>query len=202
VTAQHEVPARIGPLAREHRSRVRDILCATGAFHEDEVNLALELFDETFVAPSAAAVATAAPVRAADDYEFIGSFRPDGSLTGYACFGQTPGTSGTFDLYWIAVDPAHHGAGVGTRLLEEMERQLAERRARLFVVETSSRDDYAGTRRFYHRRGYAVSARIADFYGPGDDRVIFTKRVSLSHPSDPAGLPASPRPNPEFTRHE
>jgi ribosomal protein S18 acetylase RimI-like enzyme len=164
--------------------------------------LALELFDETFGAPSSAAVATAEAAPAPDAYEFVGSFADDGTLTGYACFGQTPATEGTFDLYWIAVDPEHHRAGAGTQLLRDVERQLAERHARLLVVETSSRDDYADTRRFYERRGYSRAAAVADFYSPGEDRLILTKRISHPPHHVPLSTSVSPRPNPEFTRHE
>ena len=38
------------------------------------------------------------------DYEFTGAFE-DERLLGYACTGPTPATEGTFDLYWLAVDP-------------------------------------------------------------------------------------------------
>lgn len=166
--------------------------------------LALELFDATF--PGVAArgvVATAGADDAPGDYEFLGSFAPDDTLTGYACFGQTPGTDATYDLYWIAVDPARHGSGTGTRLLGEVERQLASRSARLLVVETSSRADYGATRHFYERRGYHRAARVADFYAPGDDRLILTKRISHRPTSTSTAASAvSPRPNPEFTRHE
>ena len=48
-------------------------------------------------------------------------------------------------------------------------------RGRLFVVETSSRETYTPTRRFYEALGYWEAGRIPDFYGPGDDRVIFLK---------------------------
>lgn len=183
MSLQHEAPERLGPLARGHRSRVAEILRATGAFHEDEVNLALELFDETFAAPTrgAAAVATADQERGVADYEFIGSFNASDSLLGYACFGATPSTQGTYDLYWIAVDPEHHGHGAGSRLLEAVEQRLSARDGRLLVIETSSRSDYATTRRFYQHRGYRSSARIADFYAPGDDRLILTKRLSRPH---------------------
>jgi hypothetical protein len=50
----------------------------------------------------------------------------------------------------------------------------------MVVIETSSRADYAPTRRFYHKRGYLESARLRDFYAPGDDRVVLTKRVAVS----------------------
>jgi hypothetical protein len=45
------------------------------------------------------------------------------------------------------------------------------------IVETSSRDDYAPTRRFYNKRGYEEAARLRDFYAPGDDRVVLSKRM-------------------------
>jgi ribosomal protein S18 acetylase RimI-like enzyme len=65
-------------------------------------------------------------------------------------------------------------------LLTSIERMLAERGARLLVVETSSRSEYASTRGFYQRRGYDQAARVDGFYAPGDDRIIFTKRVNHS----------------------
>jgi ribosomal protein S18 acetylase RimI-like enzyme len=99
------------------------------------------------------------------------------------CYGATPGTDRTYDLYWIAVHPAYQGSGGGTLLLEEVERRLRHREARLLAVETSSREDYSSTRRFYQARGYSEAARIADFYAPGDDRVIYTKRFTDAPPS-------------------
>ena len=170
------------------------------------MNLALELFDETFVQPAAgAAVATAENAVSVADYEFVGSFSESETLVGYACFGATPSTDGTYDLYWIAVDPARHGQGAGSRLLDAVEERLRARDGRLVVIETSSRADYSNTRGFYTHRGYRPSARIADFYAPGDDRLILTKRLSRPpHPdsSQSSPSPAVPRPNPEFTRHE
>ncbi len=147
-----------------HRPRVEAILGATGAFSEEEVDVALELFDDAFgAAPSG-------------DYEFRGVYRGE-ELAGYACFGAAPGTVGTYDLYWIATDPALHGAGYGRALLSGVERALTERGARLVVAETSSRDSYAATRGFYARCGYEAAATVADFYAPGDGRVLYTKRV-------------------------
>ena len=147
-------------LERHHRGRIAEILVATKSFRDEEIDVALELFDDQGV-----------------DYEFIGAFSGDGDLIGYACYGATPGTVGTYDLYWIAVHPEHQGEGGGSRLLDEVERRLNEREARLLVIETSSRTDYESTRRFYERRGYGEYARISDFYAFGDDRVIYAKRL-------------------------
>ena len=67
--------------------------------------------------------------------------------------------------------------GVGSRLLQEVERRLALQDARLVIIETSSLPHYAPTRTFYERRGYQVVARVPDFYAQGDDRLIFAKRI-------------------------
>jgi ribosomal protein S18 acetylase RimI-like enzyme len=170
---------RLGALQRGHRNRIREILYATTVFREDEVAVALELFDETFAVGPARAPYD--PGDGVADYEFVGSFATDGELVGYVCYGSTPGTDRTYDLYWIAMHPDFQGSGGGSQLLDEVERRLRQREARLLVVETSSRDDYAPTRRFYEARGYAAAAEIADYYAPGDSRVIYTKRLTRPH---------------------
>ena len=175
--------ARVGPLATTHRARIAGILDATRVFRSEEIDVALELFDETFprdAHPLTDAATAAAPRNDApptdSSYAFLGAFTPEDELVGYACYGPTPDTDRTYDLYWIAVDPTVQGTGGGTRLLTEVERRLEGLNARMLVVETSSRSEYAPTRAFYERRGYAEAARIREFYAPGDDRVIFTKR--------------------------
>ena len=134
-------------------------------FREDEIPVALEVFDEAVRMSSSDApyVALGADV--------------DGRLSGWICWGPTPCTLGTYDLYWMAVDPAAQHSGVGTALINEMERLLAGT-ARLIVVETAGRLDYSATRRFYEARGYRATATIPDFYAPGDDQVVFVKRVN------------------------
>ena len=157
-------PIHLDSLKPNHRTRLEAIVRATGVFADAEVAIALELFDAND-----------------DDYEFIGAFQGT-VLAGFACFGPTPSTDRTYDLYWIAVHPDAQRSGAGDALMTEIERRLAERDARVVVVETSSRPDYEPTRRFYHKRGYRESARIQDFYIPGDDRVVLTKRVAVHPP--------------------
>ena len=108
---------------------------------------------------------------------FLGAFTPERDLAGFVCYGPTPDTDGTFDLYWLAVDPALAGSGAGTLLLSEVEQRLRSNDARMMVAETSSRDDYESARWFYARRGYTEAGRVADFYAWSDDRIIFTKRL-------------------------
>ena len=151
------------PVGRAHRARLEQLTRDTGLFREEEVATAVELLDESLGGD--------------EDYQFLGAF--DGEqLIGYACWGPTPGTEGTSDLYWIVVDRPSQGRGTGSELLSEVERLLTADGRRLVVVETSSRADYTPTRRFYEARGYRRTATIPAYYAPGDDLVIYTKDLN------------------------
>ncbi len=132
-------------------------------FTADEVACALEVFG-----------------RAADtgNTEYVARVAlAEGAIVGAIAYGETPMTLGTYDLYWIAADPARQRTGVGGFLLRAMEEDLARRGARLVRIETSGTSAYDGTRGFYERFGYRETARIPEFYRPGDDLVIFTRRL-------------------------
>jgi ribosomal protein S18 acetylase RimI-like enzyme len=103
--------------------------------------------------------------------------REDGQVTGYACYGPRALTSGTFDLYWIAVDTRNRRDGIGRKLLAASEQAVHNLGGRLLVVETSGLPKYEATRAFYHASSYTQEAVLKDFYSEGDDLVIFTKRV-------------------------
>jgi ribosomal protein S18 acetylase RimI-like enzyme len=155
----------IRPLRSSDRPLIEAMTRACRVFREDEVTVALDVVD-----------AALGWGRHRDpDYETAG-VELDGALAGWACWGPVPCTVGSFDLYWIVVAPERQGCGVGRALLEEVERCVAGR-ARLLVVETAGREEYAGTRAFYVSRGYQVAARIVDYYAPGDDLVTFVKRI-------------------------
>jgi D-alanine-D-alanine ligase len=152
-------------LTAADRGRIADMSRAVGVFKDDEIPVALEVFDGA--------------VAGSPDYLALGA-ECDGKLSGWICWGPTPCTLGTYDLYWMAVDPAVHGTGLGTALLLAMEARLVGV-ARMVVVETSGRQDYAPTRAFYEARGYRAVSRIPDFYAPGDDQVVYVKTISSGH---------------------
>jgi len=154
------VSCSLRPVGRAQRARLERLTAATGLFRPEEVATAVELLDASLAGD--------------DDYRFLGAYDGD-ELIGYACWGPTPGTLGTADLYWIVVDAARQRRGVGTELLNAVEERLSADACRLIVVETSSRADYAPTRAFYERRGYARVATIAGYYAPGDDLAIYLK---------------------------
>lgn len=150
------------------RARVHELLTAAAVFSPAEIAVALELFDTVYRDDSER--------DDHPDYRFVGAFDGNGELLGYACYGPTPCTDRTYDLYWIVVDRTVHNRGIGSIILSEVERRLRTQRARLLVVETSSRVDYAPTRAFYERRGYTQAAVVRDFYALGDDQIVYTKQ--------------------------
>ncbi len=100
-----------------------------------------------------------------------------GTIVGYVCYGPTPMTEGTYDLYWIASDPSVRGQGVGASVVSAMEGDLRRRGARLIRVETSATEAYGPTRGFYASMKYVEEARFRDFYKVGDDLIILSKRL-------------------------
>lgn len=146
----------------EDRQIVLSFLSDTGFFRPDEIDIAREVLD-----------AALAEGPQGHYQSFVAEV--DGETVGWVCYGPTPCTVGTYDIYWIGVSPAWQGKGIGQALMAFSEQAIRDRGGRLFVVETSGRESYAPTRRFYEALGYTQVARIPDFYGPGDPRVIFTK---------------------------
>jgi ribosomal protein S18 acetylase RimI-like enzyme len=96
---------------------------------------------------------------------------------GYACFGPTPLTDGTFSLYWIAVEPMYSRHGVGSQLLHTVEMKICRMHGRMLVLETSSINSYEQARQFYERNNFTLVEAIQDFYREGEDRVTYIKRL-------------------------
>lgn len=99
------------------------------------------------------------------------------TVTGYICYGPTPMTEATWDLYWEAVAPERQGLGIGSALMEFAEKQIVKSKGRLAIIETSSTPAYEKTRHFHTNHGYEIVARVPDFYAPGDDKLILQKRL-------------------------
>lgn len=159
------VDLTLRPMHPEEVVELVRITQATGFFHPQEVEVAQEVLSEA----AQKGEASGYYVRVAAGHH---------RLLGYVCFGPTPLTRGTWDVYWIAVDPASQGQGVGHRLMGLAEGEICSRGGRLVLVETSSKDQYQPTRQFYRRLGYREVSCIADFYEVGDDQVVFGKVLS------------------------
>ena len=159
------VPIKLRPLKKSDRGPIESILRDTKAFADHEIAVALELVD-------------LGEQETPDGYHFFVAETEDHKVAGYVCYGHTPCTDGTYDLYWIATDPKLHGKGAGQALTRAVEEAVKAARGRMVLIETASKDSYVNTRNFYLRAGYTEVARVPDFYAAGDDRVIYAKKVS------------------------
>jgi ribosomal protein S18 acetylase RimI-like enzyme len=106
----------------------------------------------------------------------------DGRASGFAYYAPSSMSERGWYLWWIAVDRALHGQGLGRALLSHAEDDVRARAGRIIFIETSSLDRYEPTRRFYLGLGYEKSAELRDFYADGDDLVVFAKRLERGNP--------------------
>jgi ribosomal protein S18 acetylase RimI-like enzyme len=143
------------------RQSLVELVSQAAQFTPDEVACAVELIDAALENPLG-------------DYRLLLA-EMAGDVVGYVCYGPTPMTVGTWDLYWIATHPRQRGRGVATALVEGMEADVRAQDGRRVRVETSHQTEYRSAHRFYERNAYPEVARLRDFYKPGDDLVIMLK---------------------------
>ena len=159
---------QIRPLEARDRSSIEGIVVSSGKFNEVEIATAMELVDEALKGGEASGYI----------FAVLETATPSAKVRGYACYGPVPLTEAAYDLYWIVVDPASQGTGLGRRLLQHVEQDVLSRGGRMLLIETSSQESYGATVRFYERGGYLLAARIRNFYKAGDDKLVFQKELS------------------------
>lgn len=146
---------------------VREIVASARFFHAFEIDVAVELVEERLARGPASG--------------YLFHFAEQaGRVIAYSCYGPIACTVGSYDLYWIAVHGDFRGEGLGRHLLTLTEERIAALGGRNIYVETSSRELYLPTRRFYERCGYRQEALLHDFYDVGDGKVIYSKIVAPS----------------------
>lgn len=153
---------KIRPMARRDKPAIMAILKATPEFNETDKAVAKELID-AYLEDSTES-----------GYHILVA-ETIGKISGYICYGPTPLTKGTWDVYWIAVAKEKHGAGIGTALLTAAEANIKKGKGRMVIIETESHPSYEKTRQFYFRRGYDAVGDIPDFYKVGHGKLVFQK---------------------------
>jgi ribosomal protein S18 acetylase RimI-like enzyme len=143
-------------------ARIRALVKATGVFSAEEIKMAGELGETT--------------LDGTETYRWLLAERGS-ELAGYTCFDRVYFTKGAFDLFWIAVLPTERGSGLATDLMRRTAKFIRGKRGTDIYAETSSREPYAPARAFYAKSGFVEAARLDDFYGPGDDKVIYRMKL-------------------------
>lgn len=158
------VSLKIRKMIREDKGLLIRMVKKTGIFREKEIVVAMEVMDSY--------------LKGTPDYKIHVALK-DGRPAGFACYGLNPISDGTYDLYWIVIDPLEQVKGIGKTLASYIEEEIRKEGGRLIVAETSSSPAYKPAHRFYERMGYRKVAEIKDFYAIGDNKLIFVKDLSL-----------------------
>jgi len=155
----------IRALIQNDREKIKNILIDTNNFNDDEVSIALELLDVYLNNPEQ------------KDYEIFVDVNEENAneLNGYVCIGPRPLTEGTYDLYWIAVNPKIQSRGVGSKLVLYIEQHIKSKGGYLVLIETSGKPSYEKERKFYEKNNYKKAVELEHFYKRDDSLVIYSK---------------------------
>lgn len=155
---------RIRKAEHSDGQRVLAFMEATDFFRPCEMVIAEEVFYD------------AVEVKPGNDYQsYVGEL--EGRPVGWVCFGPTPCTVGTWDIYWIGVDKTVQHQRIGSQLLDFAHEQIRQQGGRLAIIETSGSEKYLPTQNFYLKNDYILAASVADFYAPDDPKLIFTRSL-------------------------
>lgn len=152
------------PTIADHREALVKIISETDNINQEEKDCAIELLDTSLNKDSSES----------EDYITLTALN-DETVVGFVCYGGASLSKGSFDLYWILVDSASRGEGIGSMLLNFAESNIKASGGRILIAETSGRDEYCPTCNFYKRNGYIEEARIKNFFTVGDDKLFFVK---------------------------
>jgi len=144
---------------------IRILVESSGFFSLEEVEIAVELVEEHLLKG----------LQSGYHFLFAEQFT---HVVGYTCFGPAPATMNSYDIYWLVVHTAFRRLGIGKSLLTHTEDLIKKQGGRRIYIETSSKDLYETTRRFYQANSYRQEAVLRDFYRPGDDKIIYVKAIS------------------------
>lgn len=138
-----------------------DMLLASGQFDEDGLHHVQVTLTHYFSGESA-------------DLWFSAE---DSGLAGIAYCSPEVMTNNVWNLLMLWISPSHQRQGVGQQLVNEIEKELISKQARLLLVETSSHVDFHAAREFYTKQGFNNEARIRNYYAPDEDKLIFIKEM-------------------------
>ena len=155
----------IRPINAHDKGKLFQLIRQRGTFNEKEIEVAIEVIEDTLAFPEK------------KEYYTFCAVDNNGDIAGFICFGPIPMTDRCYDLYWIAVDEKFSRNGIGKKLLKTMEDFVVNEKARRIYIDTSSTAAYTAARTFYENHGFRLVTILQDFYRLGDDKIIFMKEL-------------------------
>jgi ribosomal protein S18 acetylase RimI-like enzyme len=145
---------------------LRHIIRNSGVFNDEEQAVAIELVE-----------AALNKEQEDKDYKLLTATRDGGSVVGYICYGPTPMTEGTWDVYWIIVSARNRGRGLGRELLRGTEAAIRKQGGKRVIIDTSTQTSYLAARALYESCGYRAVATVPNYYKTRWHRVTFYKKL-------------------------
>jgi ribosomal protein S18 acetylase RimI-like enzyme len=98
-----------------------------------------------------------------------------GDLIGFVCGFLSQTDPGEAYIHFVGVSPEHRGAGIGRTLYEHFfdEARSDGRTVVRCVTSPSNHESVA----FHQALGFEVDRVVADYDGPGEDRVLLVKQL-------------------------
>ncbi len=155
---------KIRPMIQADKPSIMAILRDLPEFKPAEIVVAEEVIDSYLLDP-----------HRSDYYILVAEV--ESTVLGYICYGPTPLTDSTWDVYWQAVELKKQGQGIGRALMDAAEGEIRKAQGSLVLIETSTMPTYEKTRRFHLGQGYEIIGCIPDFYAIGDGKLILQKRL-------------------------
>lgn len=153
----------IRALCADDRDALAALLAGEASFRADERPVALQLIDGALAGDP--------------DYRVRVAVAGE-RVVGYACYGPTPMTAASFDLYWLVVEAAQRGRGFGRRLVEHVEAEIRAGGGGNIRIETSPAPAHAAARALYAKLGYPLAVELAAFYRADEPLLIYYKRIA------------------------
>lgn len=153
-------------IALKDRKDIEDIVRSSEYFYEFEIKTALELADISIELGTEKS-----------GYHWLKAIDDNGKVIGFTNYGRNEFSVHSWELYWIAVHENARNKKAGSVLLKKAEENIIKAGGKILWIETSGRPLYQSTEEFYKRNGYILQASLEDFYGPGDPKQIYAKRL-------------------------
>ena len=126
------------------RDAILEFMVTTEFFRDDEIEIAREVLDDAL-----------AKGHEGHYQSFTADL--DGRPAGWVCYGPAPCALGTWDIYWIAVDPRRQSRGLGKALMQAALEYLKAAGMAAAKIETLEQNQVG--RKFYPSVGFVEIAR-------------------------------------------
>ncbi|MBI9109597.1 GNAT family N-acetyltransferase [Maridesulfovibrio ferrireducens] len=98
-------------------------------------------------------------------------------LVGFVCFGTIPDEEDCYELYLVAVDDAYQGIGIGSALLDEVDRQVSMDNGSMIFCEIPEHRSLAPVHYFFEALGYDRQSQYYRFFVPSQGNLVYAREV-------------------------